>query len=661
MIGRTVKRIRHYVRDSWSRAGRRRRRLYVQIAFLIVLAVVLSLLTLTRPFPALQRVLGDQIFTAGPASSSVVLIAIDSPTLETAFIYDASDDTWTASSGPGTRLSEWPRGIHAQAIRNLAAAQARVIGFDILFAESSDPEQDSLLAQSISEAGNVVQPAAGVHAQGKGDAAPAFQYFLQPMPLLVPDEGMLGHTNLAPDADGKIRRQPLVIEDMQGRMLPCLPLAMLYACNPPFFQEDYFIGDGAIHLPDRKVPVDGSCKMIVNFAGGPGEAFTTLSYRDVIEACSGEKLEWLREQVKYKLVLVGVTGAGLADMGGDQWNTPVSAAKMPGVEVHANTLNTILMESYLSEAGWLNTLLTTLFLLLGSALLFSLLAPRSGAMVLAVLLLGYVVTAVFVTVNRGYQMELLYPVAGMIIMFAGSLAGHVTRERMARQEIGSLFGKYVSPQVAREVMRLHDVDGLGLGGRELEATVLFADIRGFTRLSERRSPQETVVLLNRYLSIVVEEVLANGGLVSKFAGDSLMAVWNVPASEPDHASLAVRTAVQSQQRIAQAASVLHDQDSVRLGFGVNTGLVLAGNIGTPGRLEYTVVGDAVNVAARLCSMAPGGEIWISESTQCGSDGSYVAEKMGAKEIRGKNEPVTVYRVEWQMPSGSGPCEGPSAS
>ena len=258
------------------------------------------------------------------------------------------------------------------------------------------------------------------------------------------------------------------------------------------------------------------------------------------------------------------------------------------------------------------------------------------------LLVGYVV-AVFFAFDSGHIMNILYPLITLPLVYITIILCQVVSAQSDKGHIKALFGRYVSPQVAGEILNLADADQLRLAGGRREVTVLFADIRGFTALSERTDPESIVAMLNSYLSVIIDRILANEGMINKFAGDSIMAVWNAPQDQPDHALLAVKAALESQRAIAnmQRDSAL---PQVQFGIGINSGQAVAGNVGSEGRTEYTIIGDAVNLAARLCSSVPGGHVWIGPQTYEQVKDEVEVEELEPQYFKGKAEPVTVYRV-----------------
>jgi len=230
------------------------------------------------------------------------------------------------------------------------------------------------------------------------------------------------------------------------------------------------------------------------------------------------------------------------------------------------------------------------------------------------------------------------------LAYVASVLCVVVIEQADKRLIKNLFGRYVSPQVATQILEMADAGKLELGGERRTVSVFFADIRGFTRISEQASPEEIVDMLNIYLSIAIERVLENSGMVNKFAGDNIMGVWNAPQSQPEHARLAVKAAWEAQQAIVQRQQEDASMPRVQFGIGINTGEAVAGNVGSAGRSEYTVIGDAVNLASRICSATPGGEVWIGHETYMKIKDYFEVEELELQSFKGKVDPVVVYKV-----------------
>lgn len=442
----------------------------------------------------------------------------------------------------------------------------------------------------------------------------------------------VGHVNMYPDQDGKLRRVPLVIFDQSGNAYPGFSVAILHTLFALPLPSDYSREGGKLYLAARDVPVDGDYNLRVNFGPGAGR-FAYLPYGDVIRG------EFDPNVVKNKMVLIGMTATGELDV----WSSPLSGGKVPGVFIHALVMDTILRERFLTEAGTGTLWLTMLLLLVIAALVLPRVRLIWGIAAAAVLWIGYLL-AVFLEFDSGHILNILYPLSFLPFVVMAHLVCSILIEQSDKRMVRDLFGRYVSPQVAKEILTLADSDRLRLGGEAREVTVLFADIRGFTQMSERMTPEQVVGMLNTFLPVIMDKVLANEGMVNKFAGDNIMAVWNAPQSQPDHARLAVKAAWEAQQTIAEMMKNDPSLPPAQFGIGINTGVAVAGNVGAPGRVEYTVIGDSVNLASRICGAAPAGEIWIGPETHRQAAEVIEAEEKEPQTFKGKTEKVKVYRV-----------------
>ena len=603
--------------DNRGRGTRRQaKRRYHTLALLGLGGALAVFFTLVQPFYTANGWLSDQLFLAEEPSPNIVIVGIDDATLN---LY-------------GERLTEWPRSRHAQAINNLKEAGAQAIGFDVLFADSS--EDDEALAAAMQDAGNVILAMVGTDALGLTDEGVAYQQLLFPTAPLEESARNIGHANITPDRDGTVRLLPLVITDGAGQVYPAFSLAVLYTHFNKTLPEEYMRTDSSLHLEEllRDVPVDPYLRLRVNFSADDASR-PYISYADVIEDDFDHSI------VKNKMVLIGMTATGEVDA----WKVPTSAGKVPGVYIHAAAMDTILKQQYLTEAGTGPMLLITLLLVIVTALILPRFRLLWGGVSTTVLLAGFVVASFFLF-DSGYVMDMLYPVLTLLIVFGGNVLIQVIIERSDKRFVRDLFGRYVSPQVANEILSLADVGKLRLGGEQREVTVLFADMRNFTAASEQMTPEAIVEMLNTYLSIIIDSVLENGGMINKFAGDNVMAVWNAPQFQTDYARLAVKAAGEAQRKIAEVQQDDSARIKVQFGIGINTGDAVAGNVGSSGRAEYTVIGDAVNLASRICSATPGGEVWIGPETYRQAAEYLEVEEMEPQVFKGKAEPVVVYRV-----------------
>ena len=574
---------------------------------------------LVQPFYSINLWLSDQLFTSQPPSPNIVIIGIDDNTLE--------------AYG---RWAEWPRGLHAQAIGNLSQAGAKVIGYDVFFTDSSS--DDEMLATAIAKADNVVLAIVGTEIVSRADAEITYNDFLLPIDTLEQVASNIGHANVIPDGDGTVRRLPLIVRSSLGKVYPSLTLAVLYRLFSMPLPQEYSLENGTVNLLARDIPVDTSYRLRINFAAD-NEKRPYVSYSNVINGDFDPSL------VKNKIVLIGMTATGDTDT----WAVPTSAGKIPGVFIHAGAMDTILTARFLTEPGSVITLMIMLLLVGITAFVL----PRcgtwywtdiaKGAGITVGLFVAYLVASFF-AFDRGYSLELLYPLSLLPVVYVGNILYMVVNEQRDKRFVKELFGRYISPQIAKVIVSQADTGELRLGGEQREVSVLFADIRNFTTISEQLSPEDVVKMLNTYLSAVTDAVIQHNGIVNKFGGDNIMAVWNAPQSQPEHALLAVKAAWEVQQKVAE----LRQSDSwplpVQFGIGINTGMALAGNIGSIGRTEYTVIGDSVNTASRICSSAPGGEVWIGAETYNQTKDYMETEELEPQYVKGKAEPIMVYRV-----------------
>ncbi len=371
------------------------------------------------------------------------------------------------------------------------------------------------------------------------------------------------------------------------------------------------------------------------------ESISLLKAKIVLIFHTGISLEvtYDPEMVRNKIVLIGITASGELDT----WSVPVSLSKMPGVMIHAAALETILRGNFIVSSGIGTTLVTLLILVVLAALVLPRIKLIYGGLFTIGLMIIYIIAS-FLSFDNGYILNMIYPILIMPIAYGGNVLCQTMNIQSEKNLVKNLFGRYVSPQVAREIMTLADMNKLHLGGEQREVTILFADIRHFIEISEKMSPTDIVRMLNAYFSVIIDKVLQNGGTINKFAGDSIMAMWNAPQSQPTHSLLAIKAACEAQKAINEIRLAENSRQKLQFGLGINTGQALVGNIGSLGRTEYTVVGDAVNMAARICECTPGDEIWIGIQTFNQVKDRVKVMNLGPQEFRGKAEKQTVYRV-----------------
>jgi adenylate cyclase len=584
---------------------------------LLTLGVGLILfMVVVKPLHAVHLRVSDLLFRTSAAEANVLMVQIDDATLD-----------------EYGHFGNWPRSLHAQAITSLRQAGARVIVVDLLFIDPSP--DDAQLAEAMRAAGNVVLAVSGVQQLPReGSELPRFQAVLVPPEPLRSAAQQFGHINFPPDEDGVIRRMPLAISDAEGRGFPAISVAAIFSETRRQAPEGLTVEKGNALVLNQQIPVNSSGAMRPNFTSRL-EHFDSISYADAIAGRLDPSL------VQGKTVFIGFTALGSPDF----HLMPHSTEKQPGVVALANAYQSLNSGIYIRDANSALVILSLLPLLAVTMYVL----PRWSLQVTAAVLLGMLVVTYFVFIglfntDQKIVMNLVYPGLLVPVLYIVGLAHRVATERADRRELADLFGRYASPEIVQELASAADRGELELGGSLREVTVLFADLRGFTGVSERLPPIEVVLFLNRAFNIMIESITRNGGIVNKFGGDMVMAIWNAPHDIDDHALLACRAAAEALAEMEVQDLHVADDPDARFGFGINTGEVVAGNLGSAGRLEYSVIGDPVNVASRLCGIAGGGEIYIGSRTLELAGEGVIVEDIGPQILKGRSRPVDAYKV-----------------
>jgi adenylate cyclase len=537
-------------------------------------------------------------------------------------------------------LVEWPRTVYARALEALRAAGPRVVVLDLFF-DAPRPGDDEL-ADAMRRLGNVLTP---VEAQGpdlldpRPGVAQRFDAFVRPTEAVRSAAAGEGLVNITTDPDSVVRGLPLLLTT-GDRDLPALALATVaqYARRPRVL--DAPPSPGRVYGAGRAVPVVEADRMLINFLGPPssperGGAFPIVPFVDLLEG----RLD--RSLVEDRIVLLGLTIRGI-----DEFATPTTGVtRMWGVEVLGSAVETILTQRYLAPAPAALTV-ALIFSLAALAVLLALLRRPLFAGLGVAALLGLYLLAAMVAVDNGLVLNLVFPPAALLLAFGLALAGRVVLEQAEQRLLRDVMARYLSPAVSRWVLR--DADRLRLGGETRTMTVLFSDLRGFTTLSHRLEPQVLVGLLNEYMTAMTEVVFRHDGVLDKYIGDAIMAFWNAPLEQPDHARLACDTALDMIERLGTLQSDWQARGLPRLelGIGLNTGPMVVGNMGSRQRLAYTVLGDAVNVAARLEGLSKeyGTRIVIGEATRAAAGDRFVYRPLDVVAVRGRDEPIAVHEI-----------------
>ncbi len=563
----------------------------------------------------------------------------------------------------------WPRLVHATVIDYLAAAGAKVIAYDILFAERdlrkfmvgdsewTGEESDAALVDSTRKAGNVVHVAEASSAElidasralAENLDAPALNVSVPatpcvatrprvtpPFPALAQASRAIGHTLFILDSDGPVRRVAPVVQVGQ-RSIPSLSLATTMAAG--------------VNAVPAVIQDNGQCAALVPWRG-PAEnphgqpTFSYYSFYDLFraqqEVIEGQKPALDPALFKDRIVVVGGTGEGLREA----FTTPFPQGAIAGPEVHANVIDGLLANRSIGPSpAWLTAVLA-----LGGAagvgiagLYLNAWLTGAAAAALASLLVWQAL-AFFA---RGTWIPITMPALAIVFAFVGDLAWKYVVEGREKRIVKKLFSRYVSKDVFDQLVA--DPSLAALGGARRTMTVLFSDVRGFTAMSEKGTPEEVVGQLNEYFSRMVQVVFDHRGTVDKFVGDMVMALFGAPLDDEDHAEHAVQTALAMTTALNELNADWQSQGRpvLDIGIGINTGEMVAGNIGSETIMSYTVIGDAVNLGARLESLNKdyGTRIIISDATRTRLKGRYDIRPLGDVIVKGKSKPVAIFEVK----------------
>ena len=620
------------------------------------------------------RAVDFRFLQRGPreATAEVVIVAIDDRSIEQV-------GRWP-----------WPRPTQAELLRVISSGAPSVVAFDIVQSESTtsvDPDAvisrlaglepstlsiveralasqsrpDESLAAALRESGRSIlgyyldfesEVEIAEPASTPVDTFSLVRQAVQDLSTRVPSAARAvvnlalfrdaamgqGFFNVLPDrADGMVRRIPLVIRIASEHAVPlALSAARAHLGNPSTTLSFAEFGVSEVRLGDIAIPTAEDGQLMLNYRGR-GKTFAHYAAADLLSGATDPSA--LRD----KIVLVGVTATGVADMR----VTPFDGF-YPGVEVHATAIDNILRRDFVWQPKWL-VVSEIAAIVFGGMFLGLALGRFRGwwsAFMAAGLVLAYLYGSQWAFETQGYVFSVLYPLFAFGAIFGTVNIQHYIAEERERRRTRRMLELYLSPSMAEFVSERPE--RLNLGGDRREMTVLFSDIRGFTAISEQMSPEALVECLNAYLGRMTDAVFASGGMLDKYIGDAVMAVWGAPLPTQDHERQAIDTALAMLEALDDFNREAAERGwpALRMGVGINTGEMVFGNMGSLHHMSLTVMGDEVNIAARLEGLTSlyGAPIIVSESTLAGAGNGIHAREIDLVKVKGKGRAVRIFEV-----------------
>ena len=598
----------------------------------------------------------DRLIAQSNPDPNVVIVGVDNASVDKIGVYPV------------------PRDRYAQVLRNLQAAGAAVVAFDVGFPDPRETKTDDEFAKALATSTIPV-----VLSYGADNTKPAggkvIQTGIDQIPLKKlrctdanPDPNVacknpapnvaLGTTDVVADADGVMRRLPMFVEPRclsDGRCDTQIINPLSFATYRAFVLGKDFQSGATLQESGHNasfgtawadpLQVDDTGSALINYFGPPGnyrEHGQYLSFGDVWDG------SFSHDAVNGKIVLVGyyyLTGVH------DEFLTPTSVGtQMPGVELHANVIQMMLgvPPKFLVHEPPLIVFLTILVLAMLMAVAVSRVRVLWGLIGTGAALLLFTVGITVLANNSGLVPDLFHPWLAIALTYSGVTAYRFLYEDREKRKVTRIFGHYLKPEIVAQLARTRGgVDDILRGGERRDMTLLFVDIRGFTSMSESMAANDVTDLVQMYLDHLSGVIFTWDGTVDKYVGDEIVAFWNAPRAQENHALLALRCAYDLVNRAPELEQRLLAKGlpPIRWGIGINTGAAVVGNMGSRSRLQYTALGDTVNTAARFCAHAPAFHVLIGQMTYDMCKDYIAVDLVPGVQLKGKSaETFSIYQV-----------------
>jgi len=597
----------------------------------------------------------------------------------------------------------WPRSKMADLVTKLSKAGAKVIGFDIGFFEPDDKKivstindiqrtihnhdirkneidnylenlkkhanNDQLLADAIknssarivlgyffhmdsTESGHINENEISIHQDNISGSRYKFIRYAsenaQNIPLIearAPQSNIktistatdyCGFFNMLPDKDGVVRWMPAVFRCRETLYAPLSIITTSAWLDSPVSLNIGENGVQKLRIGKLNVPTDELGRILINYRG-PQKTFPHISVTDILNDNITDSA------VKDKIVLVGATAIGIYDLR----VTPFENV-FPGVEIHANVIDSILAGDFMYQPAWAG--IFDIMAIIIAGLILGIVLPRaggiSGAAVVSALFAGYILLCQYLFSQKGMVINLVYPLAIMILVYISITAYKYFTESRQKKFIKNAFSTYLAPAVVRQL--INSPEKLVLGGEKRKITAFFSDVQGFTSISENLNPEELVELLNEFLTEMTDIILKYKGTVDKFEGDAIIAFFGAPNEIENQAEVACTACVDMQKRLSEMRKnwKISGKPELYMRIGLCTGPAVVGNMGSKTRMDYTMMGDTVNTAARLegVNKIYGIYTLISEKTCTEASSKIITREIDSINVIGKNEPLRVYQI-----------------
>lgn len=633
------------------------------IYFVLSLSLSIFLSAIYIFFPSLpdslDNRLRDYLFTIRgelPHNQNVVIVDIDETSIKS--------------------LGQWPwsRDKLAKILENLTLANVGIVGLDIVFAEEDRTSPHKIL-QDLKiykkdvpnydlEFANIVENSPVIlgyqfdlvkkdNANAKVPQIPAIfiekdkpqdkSYLLEAyntilnIPQIQDKAYSSGFFNNIPDDTGIIRSVPLVIS-YDDTIYPSLALEVIRVINNTQKVVVQYDENGIsnIVLDDISIPTDRYGRMLINFRG-PERSFKYISAIDIYNN------SFDKSEIDGKIVLIGTSAAGLFDLRA----TPFDSI-FPGVEVHANIIDNILMQDFIYKASWLDG--ANILIIFVLSIIVVMLTTYTTFWANPIIFISFSISYLFLVYNLlfdyGIVLNILFPIATVLIASIMTTLFDYFYNIKKEEAIKAKFASKVSKNVMDDILK--NIDKNEFSAKSKEVTIFFSDIRGFTNISEKLDAKELISFLNRYMQPMSEIIIKYQGTIDKFIGDAIMAYWNAPIDIKNHCDLALKASLEQLEVLEKLNVELQKENlpKIDIGIGLNTGTVIVGEMGSSLRSDYTVIGDTINLGSRVESLCKyyDSKLNISNFTKDKLQEEYIFRFLDLVKVKGKNEPVEIWQV-----------------